>query len=329
MPGDLTMDILLMVFLGAAVALAAAVGYRLVWLRLDGRRRTPTGFGALLAPAMLVATCAARGTPEVVMALSAATVGSLIYWIDDAREMSARARVAIAAATGLAIGAVYFLPAGMPLIALLPLLGLAAFIHLALVNTYNMQDGADLNLATFILMTGVFLLIYGGGSRDWVSLGAACLIFTAPFAVLNSRPRTIYFGDSGSFAFAALFTIMGAAFLTGGAPPPEAAIPAGLPLVDMAFVTAHRIRIRQKFTVRHYFHLYQRLQSCQPGFAYLVPQVVSVVLALAMATGLQAIGFERFTSVAISIATVSLLVFWASHRFFVSAEPGPPRSVTP
>lgn len=314
----------LLAVLGAAIALAAASAYRRCWTWLDGRRRVPTGFGALLAPAMLAAALWGGASGEMVLALGAATIASAIYWIDDAMEMSARVRIAIAAVTGLTIGAIYFAPAGFPILLLVALLALAAFIHLSLVNTFNMQDGADLNLATFILLTAGLLLIFGAGSRDWALAAVACLAFTVPFAILNSRPRTLYFGDSGSFAFATLFTIMGASFLTGGAPPPEAAIPAGLPLVDMAFVTAHRIRIGQKFTVRHYFHLYQRLQTCRAGFTYLAPQMISAALALALAQAFQAMGAERFASVAAAIAIASLVVFWAGHRFFVSGEPGPP-----
>lgn len=314
----------LIILLGGIVVWIAALAYRHIWMRADRRGRVPTGFGALLAPAMLAAAWWGGASKEMILAFAVATAGSAIYWIDDAREMSARARVAIAAVTGLAIGAIYFLGADFPLFTLLALLGLAALVHLALVNTFNMQDGADLNLSTFILLTAALLLTYAGGSTDWTKAAAACLAFAAPFAILNHRPRTIYLGDSGSFAFAALFTIMGAAFLTGGAPPPEAAIPAGLPLVDMVFVTAHRIRIRQKFTVRHYFHLYQRLQTCQPGFTYLAPQVISAALALVVAYALQAFGVDRFVSVAIAIAVASLVVFWASHRFFVSSDPGPP-----
>ena len=318
------MTLVLVAVLCGAVVWLAALAYRRVWARFDQRGRVPTGFGALLAPALLIAAWWGGASKEMVLALSAATAASLIYWIDDAREMSARARVAIAAITGLAIGAFYFLNADFAPFVVIALVALAALVHLALVNTINMQDGADLNLSTFVLLTAVLLLAYSNGSTDWTMTATACLAFTLPFAILNRRPRTIYFGDSGSFAFAVLFTIMGAAFLTGGAPPPEAAIPAGLPLVDMVFVTAHRIRIRQKFTVRHYFHLYQRLQSSQPGFLYLAPQVISVVLTLGLAYLLKAMGVDRFVSVTVAIAVVSFVVFWAGHRFFVTTEPGPP-----
>lgn len=318
----------LIALLCAALVFVAALAYRLAWARFDRRGRVPTGFGALLAPAMLAAAWWTGAPKEMVLALVAASVGSLVYWIDDAKEISARMRLMIAAVTGLAIGAIYFAPAGFPLVLMVLLIGLAAFVHLSLVNTINMQDGADLNLATFILLTSILLLVYEDGPSDWTVIAAACLAFTVPFSIVNRRPRTLYFGDSGSFAFAALFTIMGAAFLTGGALPPEAAIPAGLPLVDMAFVTAHRVRIRQKFTVRHYFHLYQRLQTCQPGFTYLAPQIISVGLALALAACLQLAGVDRLISVMVATTLISLLVFWTGHRVFVSGEPGPPRTTT-
>lgn len=318
------MIVVLLVLFGGGAAYGAAWLYRRLWARHDPRGRTPTGFGALLAPAMLAAALIGGASTEAVWSLAAACVGALIYWLDDARELSARLRVGLATVTGLVIGAIWFVPADPPLLGLLALLALAGFVHLALVNTINMQDGADLNLAAFVLLTGVLLLAYGADAKDWSTMALACLAFAVPFALQNRHPRTIYFGDSGCFAFAALFTILGAAFVTGRAPPPEAAIPAALPLVDMAFVTAHRIRIRQKFTVRHYFHLYQRLQSCQPGFSYLLPQVAAAAVALALAEGLKAAGVDRTLAVAVGMAVGGLATFLGAHRFFVSGEPGPP-----
>lgn len=296
--------------------------YRRVWRR--SAESTPTGFGVLLAPALLAAALLVQAPDALTIALAITTAGALVYWIDDVAGLGAWLRVGISAVAGCAVGVVYFWSAGFALPALLALVLLAGFVNVALVNTINFQDGADLNLATFILLTSVLLLVYAGGHPVWTQMAVACLAFTLPFAVVNSRPRTLYFGDSGSFAFALFLTILGAAFLAGGAPPPEAAIAAALPVVDMAFVTAHRIRIRQRFTVRHYFHLYQRLQKDQRGFFYLVPQLVNVALSLAASAGLRAAGLGPTESVVLGTAAVTLPVFLAFRWAFVSSEPGPP-----
>lgn len=324
MSGAARVQVVALTLAGAVASGLAAVIYRQIWARVDRRGRTPTGFGALLAPALLLAALVGGASAPLIASAAVLCLGTAIYWLDDAVELSARLRVAVAVVAGIAIGAVWLTPAGGAPLALVGLLALAGFVHLALVNTFNMQDGADLNLAVFVVLTGVLLLIYGGGAPDWAIVALACLAFTAPFALQNARPRTIYFGDSGCFAFAGVFTIMGCAFLTGATPPPEAAIPAGLPLIDMIFVTAHRVRIRQRFTVRHYFHLYQRLQTCRPGFAYLLPQLVSAAGALALAHLLQAAGVERLAAVVVGTAVAALAVFLGTFRLFVSGEPGPP-----
>ncbi len=323
------MTALVLSMIGAVVTWVAALGYRRVWTRLDGLGRTPTGFGAALGPA-LVATAWATGAPgETVIGLAAGAVGALIYWFDDAMEMSARVRLALAAAIGGAIGAAQFAGQGFDPVMLSWLIAATAFVNLALVNSINMQDGADLNLALLLALTGAALAAFGA-QQEWVVAGVSCLAFAAGFGVVNARPRSLYFGDSGCFALAVLFTVMGAAFVIGDRPPPpEAAIPLALPLVDMAFVTAHRIRIRQRFTVRHYFHLYQRLQTCRPGFAYLAPQIVAAALALGLALGLRAAGVERLWAVIGGMGASGLLTFWAGHAFFVSGEPGPPPQRTP
>ncbi len=311
----------------AAVALTAllAIAYRTVWTRFWLKRGTPTGFGVFLAPMMLTAVLLSGSSSSLFLALVVTTVGTFIYWLDDSGGLSARLRVVISFAAGVAVGAIYLSDAELGPLPLAGLLIAAGFVNVALVNTINFQDGADQNLATFILLTAALLMAFASRDAEWMPVAIACAAFTLPFAAMNSRPKTIYFGDSGSFAFAALFTILGAAFVAGRTvPPPEAAIPAALPLVDMAFVTALRIRIRQPFTTRHYFHLYQRLQKSRSGFFYLVPQVANVGLCVVAAALIGKLGVDRTLSVAIAMVVVTLPLFLFFRHRFVSGEPGPP-----
>ncbi|MBX9574776.1 MAG: hypothetical protein K2X07_03970 [Caulobacteraceae bacterium] len=306
-----------------------AQAYRRSWTRRFGNDRTPTGFGALLAPVMVLGGAAVGLSGDLTLALALGGIGTLVYWFDDAFEMSARVRIALAAVTGLAIGGCFLLDSGTSAPTAALLLALIAFAHVALVNTINMQDGADLNLATLLTLTALLTIAFGQRT-EWAAIGWVCLAFALPFAMVNRKPRSLYFGDSGCFALAVLFTTMGAAFLMGTRPPPpEVAIALGLPVSDMAFVTAHRIRIRQKFTVRHYFHLYQRLQKSQNGFAYLLPQVASVALALGISSALQSMNLERVWAVAVATVAAGLIVFWIGHLAFVHGEPGPPAQRIP
>lgn len=299
--------------------------YRMVWIRAVSDVRTPTGFGVFLAPVLLATAVIAETSQRLVLALVVTTAGTFIYWFDDAIGLKARLRVAISFVVGVAIGAICLHDAGFEPLPFTLLVAAAGIVHVALVNTINFQDGADLNLATFILLTGGLLVAFAPNDREWAPIALVCLGFTIPFAMLNSRPRTLYFGDSGSFAFAAMFTIFGATFVSALAvPPPEAAIPTALPVVDMAVVTAYRMRIRQPFTVRHYFHLYQRLRKCRAGFFYLLPQLLNAGLCLFVAMLLELSGAGRTLSVALAMIIVTVPVFVLFRRYFVVGEPGPP-----
>jgi UDP-N-acetylmuramyl pentapeptide phosphotransferase/UDP-N-acetylglucosamine-1-phosphate transferase len=309
----------------AATTVLAAWLYRAIWLARLGPGRTPNGFGALLAPALVAASWLGATSASLQWSLAAVAVVTFVYWLDDLRELGAWLRVGLAFATGLAIAAIYLGSAGAPVLLLVAVALLAGLVNVATVNIVNFQDGADLNLATFVLLTAVLLAAFTGAPAEWLPLAVACLAFIGAFACFNVRPNTLYLGDSGSFAFGSLLTILAVAFVSGmRMPPPEAALPGMLPLVDTAFVTATRIRIRQKFTTRHYFHLYQRLQRDHGGFAYLLPQLVNVLLCLGAAELLQLAGVERIASVMIVALPVSLAVFLLWRRCFVTGEPGPP-----
>jgi UDP-N-acetylmuramyl pentapeptide phosphotransferase/UDP-N-acetylglucosamine-1-phosphate transferase len=305
--------------------MVAAFGYRVIWTRTAGVSRTPTGFGVLLAPVLLVSAIVAHGSPALIYALALTTLATCIYWIDDLRELGAWTRVAISALAGIGIGSIYLFQTALPPAVIAALVLLTGVVNVATVNLVNFQDGADLNLATFVLLTSLLLAGYSIPATEWLTLAAACAAFIVPFGVFNRIPHTLYLGDSGSFAFGALLTILGVAFISGHhMPPPEAAIPAALPLVDTAFVTARRIRIRQRFTERHYFHLYQRLQRGHRGFAYLLPQLANVSVCLVAAELLQRAGAGRVISVGAAAMVVSLATYGVCRRFFVTGEPGPP-----
>lgn len=302
--------------------------YRWLWRRA-GNTDTATGFGVLFAPLLLFAACFGVGGLELSLALCIITVGSAIYWFDDVMGLGAWLRVGLAAVAGLAIALIIFVPQGHSIIFLAALAAMAAISTVTLVNMVNFQDGADLNLALFILLTMALIIAYAPPTSLWTWLSVVGTAFVATFAVVNSRPSTLYFGDSGSFAFGAFLALLGMAFIGGDfAPPPEAAIPAALPFVDMAWVTSVRIRIRQRFTVRHYFHLYQRLQRDHPGHFYLMPQFLNAALCVAIAEVLGAFGVGRFAAVAIAMIVITIPVFIFCHSALVHGEPGPPERRT-
>jgi UDP-N-acetylmuramyl pentapeptide phosphotransferase/UDP-N-acetylglucosamine-1-phosphate transferase len=293
--------------------------YRRVWLRLRSDGVTPTGFGLLLAPVMLAAALISGASGALIAALAVIAVVTLIFWIDDLVHVSALLRLLVSFLAGMGIGWAYGFDQSWGWPALVAFVLAAGLVSVVLTNMVNFCDGADLNLASFIGLTGAMILLFTPPDRDWVPVAVGALAFTLPFAVMNSRPRTLYLGDSGSFAFAGLLTAMAVAFVQNfGNIAPEAAIPAALPTLDVAYVFAVRIIEKHDMLTRNYLHLYQRLNRRHAGFGYLLPQFVNLVLCLGAAVLLQALGMGRILSVVIAMVVVTLPFYFLCRRIFLA-----------
>lgn len=303
---------------------AAGLVYRHVWRRLRGPEVTPSGFGVLLSFVLLVTTAIAGGSLELRASLVIVAFASIVYWFDDVIELRAWPRILISFTAGvlIAIAFVFWNVAHSLLLALGVCLAVG-IINVVLTNVVNFYDGADLNLATFIVLTAGLVLVFAPAQSDWVPIALACLAFVIPFAVMNSRPKTIYLGDSGSFVFASLLTLMGVSFFTDmHSISPEVAIPAALPAFDVFFVLLMRIREKHDLLTRNYLHLYQRLNRRYKGFGYLLPQIMNTVLCLAFATALQAEGLGKSLSTIVAMTLVTIPFYFTCRWFFLGGKAG-------
>lgn len=314
----------------AILTFAAGLLYRRVWLRRTGLAPVPTGFGALLAFVMLGGALVAGASIETLASLVVVALATAIYWLDDAIELSAWQRLAVSFLAGGGIAICWFAgDADVSLILLASVCLLAGLVCVALTQMVNFQDGADLNLASFIALTAGVILIFTAADREWAAIALAALAFILPFAVLNSRPRMLYLGDSGSFAFAGLLTVMAAAFVENfHNMPPEAAIPAALPALDVFYVFVVRLKEKHDLLTRNYLHLYQRLSRRYPGFGYLTPQFVNAALCLAAAAALERLGLGRIASVVLAMTLVTIPFYFACRRLFLAGPPEGPLQET-
>ena len=303
---------------------AAGLVYRHVWRRLLGPEVTPSGFGVLLSFVLLAAAAIAGVSLELRASLVIVAFASIVYWFDDVIELSAWLRILISFTAGvvIAIAFVFWNGAHSLLLALGVCLAVG-IINVVLTNIVNFYDGADLNLATFIVLTAGLVLVFAPAQSDWVPIALACLAFVIPFAVMNSRPKTIYLGDSGSFVFASLLTLMGVSFFKDmHSISPEVAIPAALPAFDVFFVLLMRIREKHDLLTRNYLHLYQRLNRRYKGFGYLLPQLMNTVLCLAFATALQAEGLGKSLSTIVAMTLVTIPFYFTCRWFFLEGKAG-------
>ncbi len=297
----------------------AGAAYCRTWKRLLGLEVTPSGFGVLLSIVVLGAAVVGNVQVKLLASFIIILLASFVYWLDDFIELSARLRILISFVSGMLFSSA--LVAWDDSNSLLLVLGAVGFINVALTNIVNFYDGADLNLATFIMLTEVITLFFSPMHSEWVPIAVACLAFTISFAVMNSRPKTIYFGDSGSFVFASVLSVMAVSFFKDvQSIPPEAAIPVALPAFDVFFVLLIRIKEKHNLLTRNYLHLYQRLNRRYQGFGYLLPQVINVALCLVFAAVLQAVGFGRFFSVTLAMILVTIPFYFSCKRLFIDNE---------
>jgi|GEM_PF-6811978 len=304
--------------LTAMTILVAGLIYRWLWIRFRSQEIVPTGFGAILSFALLAAALALGMPGDVTLAYGVIAAASAIYWFDDAIELSPKSRILISFVTGVAVA--WLLLAGFFQTAPL-LIGLclaAGVINVGLTNVVNFYDGNDLNIATLIGLLAVTTLVFSIPGSFMQVTALVTLAVVIPFAILNSRPRTIYFGDAGCFAVASLLTAMVAIYVRGANDfSPAAVIPMALPTLDVFFVLGIRIVEKHDLLTRNYLHLYQKLNQRYRGFGYLAPQPLNVALVLGLYLAMRAMGGGAFVSTLLAAAVVTPIVYFGARRLFL------------
>jgi UDP-N-acetylmuramyl pentapeptide phosphotransferase/UDP-N-acetylglucosamine-1-phosphate transferase len=243
-------------------------------------------------------------------------VGAAIYWLDDVFGLAPTLRLVLQFLSGAAV--CYVLLGKMGIVELMLACGAAGILNVCLTNTVNFTDGADLNLATAMILTFATVLLVGADAMFMRSGVSIMLAFVAAFALFNFRPRSLYFGDAGCFVFATFMTAMAVRYLNGGTANSAAyaALPMALPVCDALYVV--RLRIRAGDTdlrSRNFLHLYQKLQARGPGFGYLLPQFGSLAVVATLAAVLQTAGLPVLWAV-IAAGALGAPVFYALVRHY-------------
>lgn len=315
---------LILVPIAIAVATRVAAGlYRYSWQRLRTDGSVPTGFGVLL-PIFLLAIMflfddcfTAQIAPVAIIVVSV-----VAYWVDDASGLSPAARLAIAFLCGALLAAVVVGGSSDDVFWVVATVICAGVLCVILANIINFYDGADLNLASMIAITAVVSIIFSSASFSGLTIvGILMLGFAAGFATVNRTPSTLYLGDAGSFAYAAILTWFSAQAAADWATAPiEILCALALPAFDVFFVLLIRLKNRHDLLSRNYLHLYQRLQVRFAGRFYLWPQLINAALILIMASGLQSLGAERWFAVIFAGVLITPVFYLYCRRRWVEPE---------
>lgn len=208
------------------------------------------GVGVALgaAGALIVQELVSSGMEEVILALpqsvSAILIGSILFLIlgvvDDLREFRPLVKFSLQVAITISV---VLMGLVLQLTGVILIDGIATGLWiLTLVNAMNVTDVCDglvggLGTISFLALA----FVNPNSSEAWLVLAGACL----GFLVWNAPPASIFLGDAGShmlgFLIAAgtVHLVKEQTLMQGGG---SALLIAGMPLFELIFITAMRVR---------------------------------------------------------------------------------------
>lgn len=295
--------------------------YRLIWLEYFRLKKVPTGFGIFLIFGLLLISVGVGLASEYSLIFLSIFLSSCLYWIDDAYEMRAIIRILISFFSG-AIICFLVLNLYNPVNFILILISclLVGFLNIILTNVINFYDGEDLNIATLIFLIMVTNLFYNSSTSIWFTFSIYCLAFILPFGVMNSKPKYIYFGDTGCFVIACVITLWLILFLfKPNSIAIEFLVPMAFPLLDVVYVIILRILKKQNLMTRNYLHLYQCMRVRYGGYKYLFPQFANTAISLVLISLLGTLGFSKIVAFILVISCSTPVVYFGLRYWYVDS----------
>ena len=304
----------------AASAYICGKAYIFLWNKKIGLTTTATGFGVLL-PFFLLAVMplVLGGWPPSLGSILIICIAGLVYWLDDLLELYRLTRVLLA----FFCGALLFWSAS-PEQLFVPLELLAfcvafGIFSAGITNVINFADGADLNLAAMIFLSGIILIFFSDTTNtEFENIGSILVGFSLGFGWLNRTPFSLYLGDAGAFVLALLFTLFLINYvLELSYIPAELMLVLALPVFDVFYVLLIRLYCKHDLLSRNYLHIYQLIRIRFGGFVHLIPQMINVVLILFLADWIQSTGVTRFRALLLSSGAFTPICYLSCRMLLV------------
>lgn len=297
--------------------------YILIWNLRVPNKGTPSGYGIIATIITLGLSFLFDLDKAIHLQLAVLLVFTSAYWFDDLFELGPFLRMFLS--LSLALFLIYLSPLKTYYIynfsSLLLFLALL-FVFLTLVNFINFCDGADLNLATLIVLNGIGCLFSLPLNTPLLAIIFLWSFFTLGFGFKNYKPNSIYLGDSGSFSFAGILFILILYFIEEYPDIPLSIfIPLAFPFLDNTLVIFYRIIRKENLLSRNFYQLYQRIQIKQNiNFLYLLPQIVNFAFCWIGVIVLCEIGIDSQLATIASIIFITPIVYFLVFYFLVGLK---------
>ena len=182
----------------------------------------------------------------------------------------------------------------------------------------NFYDGADLNMASIIMLTGIILFFTASNDVALKQLGIVMCSFAVGFGVLNSKPKTLYIGDSGSFIIALFYLYFFISYINNKINIPLELISVlALPFFDVLYVMLIRLYCKHDMLSRNYLHLYQRIHIRYGGFYHLIPQIINVIAIIFLYRCLESMQTNNFIEFLIACILITPFFYIICRLLFV------------
>jgi UDP-N-acetylmuramyl pentapeptide phosphotransferase/UDP-N-acetylglucosamine-1-phosphate transferase len=298
-------DEFIIIIIAAAAAYICGKGYIFLWSKKIGLTTTPSGFGVLL-PVFVLTFMALilEGWATSLNGILIIFIAGLIYWLDDLVELLRFTRILLAFCCGVALVLVAS-PEQLFTSLELVVFSIACGVFLfGITQVINFADGADLNLAVMVFLSGIILIFFSDTSNtELQNVGSIMVGFSLGFGWINRVPFSLYLGDAGAFVLALLFTLFLINYvLELSYIPAELMSVLALPVFDVFYVLLIRLHCKHDLLSRNSLHLYQRIRIRFGGFLHLIPQFINVVMILFLADWVESTSATRFWALFLSSA---------------------------
>jgi len=294
--------------------------YIFLWKKLNFEGLIPSGFGIFL-PLIFIfyASFSVGFTSSHLLSYQIITLAGIFYLIDDIKGLPPKIRLSLSFIFGIFISWILIPDNTFVVYEIIIFLLICGFFSVSLTNMINFYDGSDLNIATLIFLTSTILLFYIDASESFLkNLGILMMGFSLGFGLINKKPSSLYFGDSGSFVLALIFLHFTVAYYFDFYKvPPEIIVVLALPIFDVFYVMLIRLYYKHDMLSRNYLHLYQRLNIIYGSFFHLAPQIINVVIVLVFSSFMESYGLHKLASVVFSCIFITPLLYILCRYIFI------------